>query len=197
MKNRFVFGSFAGVFLLLSAQVVPAQQGPAAQTPAQVLSQYPDGGVAMETQVQTLMNADRTSLAAIIAFARTATEDQRKAIARGLANVAKAYAASDPGFATQIQRSVAAAGLPEFAKAYAEAAGDTGTAAGGGGGGGGGGGPTAVGPPQGGPNSGTITDGSNFAATRSSGLLSPGGLGGAVSTTDSTPGGIIIPVSPN
>ena len=133
MKNRFVFGSFAGVFLLLSAQVVPAQQGPAAQTPAQVLSQYPDGGVAMETQVQTLMNADRASLAAIIAFARTATEDQRKAIARGLANVAKAYAASDPGFATQIQRSVAAAGLPEFAKAYAEAAGDTGTAAAGGG----------------------------------------------------------------
>ena len=197
MKNRFVFGSFAGVFLLLSAQVVPAQQGPAAQTPAQVLSQYPDGGVAMETQVQTLMNADRASLAAIIAFARTATEDQRKAIARGLANVAKAYAASDPSFATQIQRSVAGAGLPEFAKAYAEAAGDTGTAAAGGGGGGGGGGPTAIGPPQGGPNSGTITDGSNFAPTLSSGLLSPGGLGGVGSTTDSTPAGIIIPVSPN
>src|SRR5690349_14598126 len=110
MKNGFL-GTVAGAIFLLSAQVVPAQQGPAAQTPAQVLSQYPDGGVAMETQVQSLMNADRANLAAIIAFARTATEDQRKAIARGLANVAKAYAASDPAFATQIQREVAGAGL--------------------------------------------------------------------------------------
>ena len=194
MKNSFL-GTVAGVIFLLSAQVVPAQQGPA-QTPAQVLSQYPDGGIVMETQVQDLMNADRANLGAIIAFARTATEDQRKAIARGLANVAKAYAASDPAFATQIQRSVAGAGLPEFAKAYAEAAGDTGTAAGGGGGGGGGG-PTTLGPPQGGSNSGTIEVGSSFAPTGSTGLLSPGGLGGVVSTTDSTAGGIIIPVSPN
>ena len=194
MKNGFL-ASVAGVILLLSAQNVVAQQGPAAQTPVQVLSQYPDGGAALESQVQTLMNADRSNLAAIIAFARTATEDQRKAIARGLANVAKAYAASEPGFAAQIQRSVAAAGLPDFAKAYAEAAGDTGTAAAGGGGGGGGG-PTAIGPPQGGSNSGAFVEGNNFAATSTSGLLTPGGLGSAGTTTTSTQN-TVTPVSPN
>jgi hypothetical protein len=130
----------------------------------------------MTAEVQALMNADRTNLSAIIAFAKAATEDQRKAIAQGLAQVAKANAANDPSFVTQIQQQVAAAGLPEFAKAYADAAGDTGTASTGGGGGGGGG-PTAVGPPGGGSNTGTIFPGSTFAATQASGLTTTGSIG--------------------
>src|SRR5690349_10002807 len=120
MTRQFVFRCLAVLLLLSSAQIAHAQQ--ATQTPSQVLSQFPNGGPPMVTQVQSLMNVDKGNLAAIIAFAKTATEDQRKAIAQGLANVAKAYAASDPAFTTQIQQSVAAAGLPDFAKAYADAA---------------------------------------------------------------------------
>ena len=93
MTLRFIVRAFAIAALLLSAQVANAQ--PATQTPSQVLSLYPDGGPAMVIQIEDLMNADRANLAAIIAFAKTATEDQRKAIALGLAQVAKANAASD------------------------------------------------------------------------------------------------------
>jgi hypothetical protein len=176
MLVRFVVRCLAVAALLVSAQVAIAQQGP--QTPSQALSQFPNGGPAMVSQVQSLLNADKANLAAIIAFAKTATEDQRKAIAQGLAQVAKSYAANDPAFATQIQQQVAASGLPEFAKAYAEAAGDTGTAStGGGGGGGGGGGPTATGAPTGGPNTGS-TLGTSSAVTSSTGLLTGGSISG-------------------
>jgi hypothetical protein len=182
MSFRFVIRCVTMIVLLLAAQGVNAQQGQ--QTPAQTLGTFPNGGPAMIAQVQALMNADRTNLAAIIAFAKTATEDQRKAIAQGLAAVAKSYASSDPGFTTQIAQQVAAAGLPEFAKAYAEAAGDTGTASTGGGGGGGGG-PTAAGPPNGGSNTGTIFPGSTFVANNSS-LLTPGG-GGTIGNNPVSP----------
>src|SRR5215472_17481276 len=103
MTVRFVVRCLAVTALLLSAQVASAQ-GP--QTPAQVLSAFPNGGAAMSAQVEALLNADKGNLAAIIAFAKIATEDQRKAIAQGLAAVAKAYAANDPGFTTQIQQQV-------------------------------------------------------------------------------------------
>ncbi len=172
---RFVLRFFAGAVLLLSAQVAIAQQQ-AASTPGQVMSQYPNGGPDLVTQVQNLMNADRGNLAAILAFAQTATEDQRKAIGQGLAAVAKSYAASDPGYVTQIAQAVANAGLPELEKAYAEAASDTGTAATGGGGGGGAG-PTTAGPPSGGSNNGANPVGTTFAVTQSSSLTSSGGGG--------------------
>jgi hypothetical protein len=179
MMVRFVVRCLAIAALLMSAQVANAQLAP--QTPGQVLSQFPGGGPPMESQVQSLLNADKANLAAIITFAKTATEDQRKAIARALAQIAKSYAANDPAFATQIQQQVAASGLPEFAKAYAEAAGDTGTASTGGGGGGGGGGPTGGGAPTGGPNAGTAV-GNNTAVTTSTGLISGGSPSGGGSS---------------
>ncbi len=83
MSVRFVVRCLAVTALLLSAQAANAQQGQ--QTPSQVLSGFPNGGPAMIAQVQALLNADKGNLAAIIAFAKTATEDQRKAIAQGLA----------------------------------------------------------------------------------------------------------------
>ena len=130
----------------------------------------------MEDAVQNLMSADKANLAAIIAFAKTANEDQRKAIGKALANVAKAYAAGgDPGSANSIQQAVVTAGLPELAKAYADAGGDTGTASTGGGGGGGG--PTQAGPPTGGANGGTTVGGNTFVATQASGLTG-GSVGG-------------------
>ncbi len=181
MTMQFLFRCFAGALFLFSAQAASAQQQ-APQTPSQVLSQFPSGGADMEAQIQSLLNANRGNLGAIIDFAKTATNDQRKSIASALATFAKAIAANEPGYVTQLQQAVANAGLPEFAKAYAEAAGDTGTASAGGGGGGGG--PTAVGPPTGGPNTGAILPASTFVATQSLGLTGVPGLGG------------ITPVSP-
>jgi len=179
MSVRFVVRCIAVAALLLSAQGASAQ---VTKSPSEVLSAYPNGGTVMADQVQALLNADRTNLAAIIAFAKTATEDQRKAIAQGLAQVAKSYAASDPAFTTQIAQSVANAGLPEFAKAYAEAAGDTGTASVGGGGGGGG--PTAAGPPNGGQNGGALFPGSTSVVTQS--LLTGGGSLGGIGSVSPT-----------
>jgi hypothetical protein len=180
--------SFGAIFML-SAQLANAQVAgqsgalpPAAiaaflANPGQVMNQFPNGGPGLAKQVSDLMDSDKATLATLIAFAKTANEDQRKAIAQGLAQAAKAYASGDPAFANQIQQSVANSGLPEFSKAYAEAAGDTGTASTGGGGGGGGGGPNVAGAPTGGQNSGstTGTGGTNNQAT---GLLGSSGAGG-------------------
>jgi hypothetical protein len=184
MTVRFFVRCVACAALLLSAQVASAQQQP----PAQILSQSElvNGGKAMQDTVQNLMTADRNNLAAIIAFAKTANEDQRKAIGTALANFAKALLAAG-GDPTTIQQAVVAAGLPELSKAYADAGGDTGTAAAGAGGGGGGGGPTQVGPPTGGANSGGTVGGSNFAANQASNLTNGGTGGGGCSNCSQSP----------
>jgi hypothetical protein len=190
MMVRFLACGLVGGFLMLSPQLANAQVPGNGATlppatvsafqanPGQLLGQFRDGGPDLTKQVIDLVGSDKATLATIIALAKTANEDQRRAIANGLAQVAKAYAQGDPGFANQIQVSVANSGLPEFAKAYAEAAGDTGTASTGGGGGGGGGGPSGTGAPQGGPNTGPFNGGNNFAANGFSNLLNGGGLSG-------------------
>lgn len=183
-------GGGGGAANMQSAQVANVQVGQLQSfqaNPGQLLTQFPNGGPDMVNQVRGLVTADRSTLPPIIVLAKSANQDQRKAMAEALAQVAKAYASSEPAFANQIQQAVAASGLPEFAKAYAEAAGDTGTASTGGGGGGGGGGPTtAAGPPMGGVNGGTTTTGSYVAATRSSGLMSGSSLGG-INTSQVSP----------
>lgn len=153
---RSVIQCFFGVIFMLSAQVALAQgtgQGGASPSAlvGQLASQFPDGGARLAKQVADLVSTDPATLPALITFAKTANQDQRQAIARGLAQAAKG--SGDPAFANQIQLAVASAGLPEFSKAYAEAAGDTGTASTGGGGGGGGG-PTQNNSPNGGQNTG-------------------------------------------
>jgi hypothetical protein len=190
MQLRFFVRYSFGAVLLVSGQFAHAQiagQTPALQAPAiavfqanpgQMLSQFPNGGPDLTKRVQDLVGSDKATLAAIIALAKTANNDQRKAIADGLAQVARAYATSgDPGYAGQIQQAVVTSGLPEFAKAYAEAAGDTGTAAAGGGGGGSGGGPVA-GPPTGGQNSGNTASGNSSSSGSGSGLAGIGSIGG-------------------
>lgn len=181
--------SFGAVFLL-SAQLANAQiagQSPALPpatiadflaNPSQLLNQFPNGGPGLAKQVGDLVDSDKATLATLIAIAKTANEDQRKAIANALAQVAKSYASSgDPAFANQIQQAVANSGLPEFAKAYAEAAGDTGTASTGGGGGGGGGGPNVAGAPTGGQNGGSTT-GTGGTNNLTTGLVGSSGVGG-------------------
>lgn len=189
MLIRFFVRFSFGAVLLLSGQSAYAQiagQTPALQPPAiaafqanpgQMLSQFPDGGPDLTKRVQDLVGSDKATLAAIIALAKNANNDQRKAIADGLAQVAKTYASSgDPASANQIQQAVVTSRLPEFAKAYAEAAGDTGTAAAGGGGGGSGGGPVA-GPPTGGQNAGNTASGNSSSATSGAGLSAIGSIG--------------------
>jgi hypothetical protein len=183
---RFVVWCFIGGFLMLSPQFANAQISGQGMTlsasdisafqanPGQLLSQFPDGGPGLVKQVRDLVSSDRTTLAAIIALAKPANQDQRKAIAQALAQVAKAYAKDDPASSNQIQQAVVNSGLPEFAKAYAEAAGDTGTASTGGGGGGGGG--PINGPPIGGPNGVGIGFG-NTAVTNGANLGGVIGLG--------------------
>jgi hypothetical protein len=189
MMARFFVGCSLGAVLLLSPQLANAQivgQAPALPpaaiasflaNPSQLLNQYPSGGPDLIKQVIDLVSSDKNTLASIIALARTADQDQRKSLAQALANVAKAYAAAgDPLSANQIQVAVVNSGLPDFSKAYADAAGDTGTAAAGGGGGGGGGGIAP--PPTGGANTGVTTGGNITAPTITTGLLTPGGVGG-------------------
>jgi len=197
MMFRSVVRYSLGAIFMLTAQAANAQVAgqsgalpPAAiaaflANPGQAMSQFPNGGPGLAKQVTDLMSSDKSTLATLIAFAKTANEDQRKAIAQGLAQAAKAYAAGDPGFANQIQQSVANSGLPEFSKAYAEAAGDTGTAATGGGGGGGGGGPNVAGAPTGGQNGGSTT-GTGGTGNQSTGLLGSTGVGGGGFSQSST-----------
>jgi hypothetical protein len=187
MVFRSVVWCSLGTILALSAQLANAEvagQGarlpPAAiaafqANPSQLLNQFPDGGPGLVKAISDLVSSDNATLTTLIKLAKTANEDQRKAIAQGLAQAAKAYASGDPAFANQIQQAVANSGLPEFAKAYADMAGDTGTASTGGGGGAGG--PTGLGPPTGGQNGGgfSSTSGVN---TQTSGLVSSGGVGG-------------------
>lgn len=172
---RFVVRCLIGSLLVLSPQLARAQTPGQSTTlpasdvsafkanPGQLLTQFPDGGPGLIKQVRDLVASDRTTLAQIIAVAKPANQDQRKAIAEALAQIAKADAASDPAFANQIQQAVASSGLPEFAKAYAESAGDTGTASTGGGGGSGGG--PVTGPPTGGSNTGGVTTGNTAVTT--------------------------------
>jgi hypothetical protein len=193
MMVRFFVRSFFGAALILWGQVANAQiagQSPALQAPAiatfqanpgQLVSQFPNGGADLAKQVRDLVSSDKATLAAIIALAKTANNDQRKAIADGLAQVAKSYASSgDPASANQIQQAVVTSGLPEFAKAYAEAAGDSGTAAAGGGGGAGGGGSgggPVAGPPTGGPNAGSVASGNSSSVNSGSGSTGIGAIG--------------------
>jgi hypothetical protein len=187
MMFRSVVGFSFGALFLLSAQLADAQVAgqaaivpPAAiaaflANPNQLLNEFPNGGRDLARRVSDLVDSDKATLATLIAIAKTANEDQRKAIANALAQVAKAYASSgDPAFANQIQQAVANSGLPEFAKAYAEAAGDTGTASTGGGGGGGG---PIVGGPTGGQNNGT-TPGTGGVTNQTTGLVGSSGVGG-------------------
>jgi hypothetical protein len=195
---RFIVACLVGGFLALSTSLAIAQV-PAPASAAEVsafransaqwLSGFPSGGAQMESQIQALLAADRSTLGQFIALARTANQDQRTSMAKALAAAAKAYAASEPGpqgFGNTIQQAVAASGIAELARAYAEAAGDPGTAATGGGGGGGGGGPNTNGAPTGGSNTASNTTGSSATSTGTSSLTGGGSLGSATFSEVST-----------
>jgi hypothetical protein len=169
MFERFIAKGIVGAALLFSIHGASAQiagQGPKVpaaaiaafqSNPGQLLTQFPGAGPGLVKQIHDLVTTDKATLPSIIGLLALASPDQQIAIADALAQVAKAYSKTDPGFANQIQQAVANAGIPEVSKAYAEAAGDTGTAATGGGGGGAGGGQVGS-IPGGGQNGGIFTN---------------------------------------
>ena len=156
MERRFLVQSALGLFLAMSPQFAVAQITggtplPAATmstfiaNPGQLLTSFPGGGEALRTLARDYMTSDKGALAPLIGLLANANQDQRLAIAQGLADAAKLYAPTDLPEATEIQQAVAKTGLTEVIKAYASIAGDTATGStGGGGGGSGGGGPTTV-----------------------------------------------------
>jgi hypothetical protein len=190
MIGRLVGRCLIAGFLVFSSQFANAQipDGealPAAtvaaflDNPSQLLAQFPAAGPSMTKQVRDLVVTDKSTLSSLITLLRLAGPDQQTAIATGLAQVAKAYAQTDPAFANQVQVAVAASGIPDVIKAYASIAGDTGTAAtGGGGGAAGGGGPSGIGAPTGGSNGSTFIAQPSSTANTSGNLLSGGGAGG-------------------
>jgi len=195
--ERFLVRSALGLFLAMSPQFAVAQvaggtQLPAATTsafianPSQLLTQFPGGGEALRTMARDYMTSDKGALTPLIGLLANANQDQRLAIAQGLADAAKLYAPTDLPEATEIQQAVAKTGLTEVIKAYASIAGDTGTGAtGGGGGGGGGGGPTTFSANTT-PTTGT-TNTTGQSGTNTTGLTQGGGssssIGGSVSPT--------------
>lgn len=179
MIIRFVACFLLGLILMMPTGYAKAQA--TSQGPSQANLAQSNGELTRNVRDELL--TDKTSLASLITLLKAGNPDQQTAIAQGLAQAAKAYAANnDPAFANQIQLEVAATGLIEVIKAYASIAGDTGTASTGGGGGGGGGGPIN-GPPSGGSNAGLLPTGNSFVANGATNFLTGATLGAATPTS--------------
>jgi hypothetical protein len=108
--------------------------------PSTLLTQYPNGGPQMITQVRDLAASDPLTLNALIGLLGTANPDQAAAIGTGLGQAAELAVNTDEAYATEIQSAVASAGNTNALVAYsAVVGGDIKLAAAFGGGGGGGG----------------------------------------------------------
>jgi hypothetical protein len=192
MERRFLVWSALALFLAISPQFAIAQVAggtplPAATmsafiaNPGQLLTQFLGGGDGLRTLARDYMSSDKGALAPLVGLLANANQDQRIAIAQGLADAAKLYAPTDLPEATEIQQAVAKTGLTEVIKAYASIAGDVGTGSTtAGAGGGGGGGPTTFSTNTT-PNTGT-TSGTNN-GTNTAGLTT--GSGSASGTSAS------------
>ena len=193
MSNGYIVRNLLGLVLLTFSSMLAYAQVPGSQAlpPAAVAAFLADpgglltapanvnGGPGLSAQVRNLLTSDQATLTALIGLLKTANEDQRKAIAIGLAEAARAYARTNPGEATQIQQAVAKTGMGDVVLAYANAGGDTATASvGGGGGGSGSGGPTGSAGSSGGGGGFAAPFGTNFATNGSGNLLTGGSVGG-------------------
>jgi hypothetical protein len=195
MKRRFIVQCALGLSLAMSSHVAMAQVAggtpvPAATissfvaNPGQLLAQFPGGGEDLRLATRNYMTSDKSALSALIGLIANANQDQRIAIAQGLADAAKLYAPADLPEATEIQQAVAKTGVSEVIKAYASIAGDTGTATTAGGSGSGGGGATTN------PTTNPSTARANDTTGSNPGSNTVG------FTTTSTTSGIGNPVSP-
>ncbi len=98
------------------AAVYSSQQALPAQTvqqfladPAALLTQYPNGGPAMITEVRNLAASDPATVKALVGLLASANADQASAIGTGLGQVAQMAVRTDPLFANEIQVAVVTA----------------------------------------------------------------------------------------
>jgi hypothetical protein len=170
---RYVVGALVAVFILGGVGVSSANaQQPGAPTvaaflanPGQLLQQNPSGGPLLAGIVQQLVLLDPSTFEIILGLLPGANDQQKIAIAQGLAQAAKIEVLTDQKLAQEWQGQIAEIGDPTFKTAATNAFGDVqlgaiGGAPGGnagaglggpgggpgGGGGGGGGGPQGYNP---------------------------------------------------
>jgi hypothetical protein len=111
--------------------------------PAQLLSEYPNGGGQTISLVRDLVASDPATLPLVLDLSAKSNADQVNSIGTGLGQAALVCSRSDQTFANEIQQMVAALNNQALALAFTEVLGDQQLAAAGpGAGGGGGGGPT-------------------------------------------------------
>jgi len=181
----------------LPAQVVSDFTGNAAQ----LLTQYPDGGVQMISRIRDLAASNPATLQAIVGLITTANKDQKTAIGSGLAQAARICVppnqtvdpANEQFGSVDIPSAITQANDADVKTAYLAILGDVALAAGatGAGGVGGGSGSGGIGgSPASGSGSGGIATFNSFSTRTSSFTYSPStsaGVGApSVTTTAST-----------
>ena len=77
--------------------------------PSKLLSQYPDGGGALVTQVRDLATSEPSTLGPLIQLLATANANQTSAIGTALGQVAIAVVKTNPTYANTIQSALVAA----------------------------------------------------------------------------------------
>jgi hypothetical protein len=150
-------------------------------SPAQFLSQYPDGGAQMISLVRDLAASNPAALPAIIALLATANANQATAIGTGLGQAAQVCVRTDQPYAVQVQQALTATNNQDAILAMAAVIGDR--PIGGLGGGGGGGSAGAGGPTNPSPTVGFGSSSTSFFRTNSTLTTSQNYFNSGVSTT--------------
>jgi hypothetical protein len=166
--------------------------------PAGLLSRYPFGSGGLAGEIRNLVASDTTLLQFVIGLVAKATDQQKSAIAAGLAQAARACVNNNTNNALLIQQAVAALGDQGFQTAFTAASGQTQTAAVGAAGVGGG---SGAGASAGGGTPGTGSGGGGTGSldrsvsTQGSGLAFGGGAGGLFAPSSSLAANAFNPVS--
>jgi hypothetical protein len=130
--SRVVAGAFVAAFVIAAVDIATANaqqsQSPAVSTflanPEQLLQQNPNGGVPLSDAVQGLALADTSTFKALIDLTTKATDQQKAAIATGLAQATKIEVLTNQALATDWQQQIAAITDPSFKIAATNAFGD-------------------------------------------------------------------------
>lgn len=141
--------SFVAAFFLAAFVSDPAVSDPAAtqrigaspqtvslflNSPSELLTKHPTGGIEMIVSVRDLVTADSATLQPILNQIANATKDQKTAIGAALAQAAKIVVRTNPGFAVEIQQTILDTKDRDVMLAFAAGSGDRPIGAGAGGG---------------------------------------------------------------
>jgi hypothetical protein len=168
-------------------QLAPQKIADFTANPSQALTQNPEGGAALISQIRDLAASDPATLSVIMGLLPNANRDQKRAIGSALAQAARICVRSDQAYAGKIQQAVADAKDPDLRVAYAAAAGDQPIGAAGGAGAGSAGG---VGGATG------VTTGTGGGGGPAEGINGNGVNTGSFGFTSSVSGASSNPVSP-